>query len=80
MSRQGSSNDVLIEAELSEVDLQKSSLDGLSDLDNDVSKKSPLRGPWNADKLSRYVELVLVVDHLEFVEHNQDLDLVYRQG
>ena len=37
-----------------------------------------LRGPWNANKRSRYVELVLVVDHQEFLEHNQDLDLVYR--
>ena len=53
-----------------EVDLQKSGgsshdgLDGLNDLDeyDDGSQKIiPLRGPWNADKRSRYVELVLVV-------------------
>ena len=91
VSKQPSSNDVLIEAELSEVDLQKSGgslgldgLDGLNDLDNNYDdgssqpRKIPLRGPWNADKRSRYVELVLVVDHLEFVEHNSDLELVYR--
>ena len=88
VSKQPSSNDVLIEAELSEVDLQKSGgldgLDGFNDLENDYDdgssqpRKIPLRGPWNADKRSRYVELVLVVDHLEFVEHNSDLELVYR--
>lgn len=41
-------------------------------------KKSKLKGPWNANKQSRYVELVLVVDKQEYMEHNQDLDLVYR--
>ena len=40
--------------------------------------KSSLRGPWNANKRSRYVELVLVVDNLEFKEHDSDLDKVYR--
>ena len=56
---------------------------GVDDLDDVIKKeqqqpKSKLRGPWNANKRSRYVELVLVVDHQEFLEHNSDLELVYR--
>lgn len=57
---------------------------GVDDLDDVMKKeqqqqpKSKLRGPWNANKRSRYVELVLVVDHQEFLEHNSDLELVYR--
>lgn len=44
-----------------------------------TEKKPPfLRGPWNSDKRSRYVELVLVVDNQEYIEHDKNLDLVYR--
>ncbi|TRY68307.1 hypothetical protein TCAL_03011 [Tigriopus californicus] len=35
-------------------------------------------GPWNANKRSRYVELVLVVDKREFQDHNEDLQKVQR--
>ena len=44
----------------------------------DLLTTSSLRGPWNANKRSRYVELVLVVDNLEFKEHDSDLEKVYR--
>ena len=32
-----------------------------------------IKGPWNANSRSRYVELLLVVDHKEFVTHGKDL-------
>lgn len=31
-----------------------------------------MRGPYNASKQSRYVELVLVVDNREFKDFNED--------
>ncbi len=40
--------------------------------------KSKIKGPWNADKRSRYVELLLVIDHQEFLEHGQDLPKIFR--
>ena len=58
-------------------DIRKNLDANLNDLEGSA-QKIPLRGPWNSDKRSRYVELVLVVDHLEFVEHNKNLELVYR--
>ena len=58
-------------------DIRKDLDTSLNDLEGSA-QNIPLRGPWNSDKRSRYVELVLVVDHLEFVEHNKNLELVYR--
>ena len=43
-----------------------------------VVSKTTIQGPWNANVRSRYVELVLVVDNQEFVEHGSDVDKVYR--
>ena len=42
------------------------------------SKKYTLKGPWNSNRRSRYVELVLVVDNMEFNDHGKNLQLVYR--
>ena len=44
----------------------------------DIDKKNFIKGPWNANRGSRYVELVLVVDNKEFHEHGSDLDKIYR--
>ena len=55
----------------------ENSLDNRGSLETGQSSTA-LRGPWNANKRSRYVELVLVVDHLEFKEHDSDLEKVYR--
>ncbi len=41
-------------------------------------QKSPILGPWNANRRSRYVELLLVVDNREFAEHGRDLPKVLR--
>ena len=40
--------------------------------------QSTIYGPWNANKRSRYVELLLVVDNKEYKEHGEDLEKVYR--
>ena len=37
----------------------------------------PIKGPWNANKRSRYVELVIVVDNRKYKEYGQDLGKVY---
>lgn len=37
-----------------------------------------IQGPWNANKRSRYVELLLVVDNQEFLDHKSDLDKVFK--
>ena len=60
---------------------KKRDISEASDLENGLLSdeiSSSLRGPWNANKRSRYVELVLVVDHLEYKEHDSDLEKVYR--
>lgn len=55
-----------------------------NDLDlhfSETDRKSDIEavlGPWNANKQSRYVELVLVVDKREFQDHNEDLQKVQR--
>lgn len=38
-----------------------------------------LRGPFNANRLSRYVELVLVVDHEEYKKFGENMATVQRQ-
>ncbi|KAG6451232.1 hypothetical protein O3G_MSEX007028 [Manduca sexta] len=38
-----------------------------------------VRGPYNENKLSRYVELVLVADHREFQANGANLNTVHRQ-
>ena len=43
-----------------------------------VVSKTNIQGPWNANVRSRFVELVLVVDNQEFVEHGSDVDKIYR--
>ena len=42
-------------------------------------KKIVVKGPWNANKRSRYVELLLVVDNRQYKEHGKDLNKVYRK-
>ena len=37
-----------------------------------------IQGPWNANVRSRFVELILVVDNQEFLEHGSDVEKVYR--
>ena len=41
--------------------------------------KLDIKGPWDANKRSRYVELVIVVDNRKFKENNEDLDKVHRK-
>lgn len=38
-----------------------------------------VRGPYNANKLTRYVELVLVSDYREFVANGENIHTVHRQ-
>jgi len=38
-----------------------------------------VKGPWNANKRSRYVELVIVVDNRKYKEYGKDLLKVYRK-
>ena len=38
-----------------------------------------IKGPWNANQRSRYVELVIVVDNRKFKEYGQDLAKVYKK-
>ncbi|XP_063629788.1 disintegrin and metalloproteinase domain-containing protein 12-like [Cydia splendana] len=45
----------------------------------DTYEDTLVREPYNADRRSRYVELVLVVDHGEFLASGGDLQLVHRQ-
>lgn len=44
----------------------------------DKAEDNEIKGPWNANKRSRYVELLLVVDHQEYVEHGSDLKKINR--
>ncbi len=37
-----------------------------------------IKGPWNADNNSRFVELLLVIDNKEFLEHDSDLEKIHR--
>lgn len=37
-----------------------------------------IRGPYNANKRSRYVELALVIDKKEYVALDENLDKVYQ--
>lgn len=43
-----------------------------------MNDASVIRGPYNANKLSRYVELVLVIDNKEFKDLGEDLRKVYQ--
>ena len=45
----------------------------------DVYDETELRGPFNANKLSRYVELVLVADNREYRANGESLNTVHRQ-
>ena len=40
--------------------------------------QSKIQGPWNANKRSRYVELLLVVDNKEYKDHGEDLERIYK--
>ncbi|XP_044726818.1 disintegrin and metalloproteinase domain-containing protein 12-like [Chrysoperla carnea] len=44
--------------------------------DRSASHKSNIRGPYNANKRSRYVELVMVVDQLEYKKQESNLRTV----
>ena len=66
-----------IENDTSE-DLIEIEIQDIPTVTSNPNAQNGLKGPWNANKRSRYVELVLVVDNLEYVEHDKDLDLVYR--
>jgi hypothetical protein len=37
------------------------------------SSSSAIKGPWNANRRSRFVELVIVVDNRKYREHDSDL-------
>ena len=41
--------------------------------------KIEVKGPWNANKRSRYVELVIVVDNRKYKEFGSDLQKVYKK-
>ena len=53
------------------------------DISNIDEKPGPskieVKGPWNANKRSRFVELVIVVDNRKFKENGEDLNKVYRK-
>ncbi|KAA0202337.1 hypothetical protein HAZT_HAZT000418 [Hyalella azteca] len=38
-----------------------------------------IRGPYNSNVLSRYVELVLVADHLEYKNHGEDVQKIHKR-
>ncbi|KAF2356601.1 Peptidase M12B ADAM/reprolysin [Trinorchestia longiramus] len=38
-----------------------------------------IRGPYNSNSLSRYVELVLVADHLEFQNQGEDVNKIHKR-
>ena len=40
--------------------------------------QSEIKGPWNANHRSRYVELLLVVDNKEYKDHGENLEKVYQ--
>ena len=44
----------------------------------DGDDNASIKGPWNANSRSRYVELLLVVDHKEYLGHGEDLNKIYR--
>ena len=41
-------------------------------------EKTKINGPWNANKRSRFVELLLVVDNKEYKDHGEDLEQIYK--
>lgn len=43
------------------------------------SSSSNIRGPYNANILSRYVELVLVMDMSEYEKHGHDVTKLYQR-
>ena len=43
------------------------------------NNKIHVKGPWNANKRSRFVELVIVVDNRKYKEYGKDLEKVYRK-
>ena len=43
------------------------------------NNKIDVKGPWNANKRSRYVELVIVVDNRKYKEFGKDLQKVYKK-
>ena len=43
------------------------------------TNKIHVKGPWNANKRSRFVELVIVVDNRKYKEYGKDLEKVYRK-
>ncbi|GBP06242.1 Disintegrin and metalloproteinase domain-containing protein 12 [Eumeta japonica] len=45
----------------------------------ETAEDTQVRGPYNSNKLSRYVELVLVADHREFIANGESLQTVYHQ-
>ena len=49
-----------------------------SSIDPTAKPTLTIQGPWNANVRSRYVELILVVDNQEYLEHNSDVEKVYR--
>ena len=42
------------------------------------TKNAKIQGPWNANKQSRFVELLLVVDNKEYKDHGEDLAQIYK--
>ena len=53
----------------------------ISQTKTEVAKKNNIdvKGPWNANKRSRFVELVIVVDNRKYKEYGKDLEKVYRK-
>ena len=56
----------------------KRDISGLKD-DAVLQNKIEVKGPWNANKRSRFVELVIVVDNRKYKEYGKDLQKVYRK-
>lgn len=44
-----------------------------------VSNSNNIRGPYNANALSRYVELVLVADKSVFEKHGHEVSKIYNR-
>ncbi|XP_041985575.1 disintegrin and metalloproteinase domain-containing protein 19 [Aricia agestis] len=66
----------LMRQHLEKTDREKSRI---SRYKRDTSEDTMVRGPFNANKLSRYVELVLVADHREYIANGESIETVHRQ-
>lgn len=73
---EGTPHNVLQNEHITQLHRSKRGLGSLVDDDDDGMTQ--IHGPYNANKKTRYVELVLVVDHKEYVELDSNKEKVYQ--